>query len=128
RETRKAFIVNENHILLEADYSQVELRILAHLSEDENLINSFERDVDFHRLTASQLFNVKMDEVTPTLRRSAKAINFGIIYGMTKFGLAKRLNILEDEAENYIEQYFDQYSFVKEFIDFFHYLRKHYLI
>lgn len=117
KETRKAFIVNENHILLEADYSQVELRILAHLSEDENLINSFERDVDFHRLTASQLFNVEMDEVTPALRRSAKAINFGIIYGMTKFGLAKRLNILEDEAENYIEQYFDQYPQVKEYID-----------
>jgi len=117
RETRKAFIANENHILLEADYSQVELRILAHLSEDENLINAFEKDVDFHKLTASQLFNVKMDEVTPALRRSAKAINFGIIYGMTKFGLAQRLNILENEAENYIEQYFNRYPRVKEYID-----------
>jgi len=117
RETRKAFIVDENHILLKADYSQVELRILAHLSEDENLINAFEKDVDFHKLTASQLFNIKMDEVTPALRRSAKAINFGIIYGMTKFGLAQRLNILESEAENYIEQYFNRYPRVKEYMD-----------
>ncbi len=117
REIRKAFIADEGRILLEVDYSQVELRILAHLSEDENLINAFKQDVDFHRLTASQLFNVKMNEVTPQYRRAAKAINFGIIYGMTKFGLASRLNISEREAENYIEQYFNRYPRVREYID-----------
>jgi DNA polymerase-1 len=117
REIRKAFIADEGCILLEADYSQVELRILAHLSEDENLINAFKKDVDFHKLTASQLFNIKMNEVTPQYRRAAKAINFGIIYGMTKFGLASRLNISEGSAENYIEQYFNRYPRVRDYID-----------
>jgi len=116
REIRKAFIADRNHILLEADYSQIELRILAHLSEDEKLIHAFKQDIDFHKLTASQLFNIKMDKVTAKFRRAAKAINFGIIYGMTKFGLAQRLKISEEEAKNYIEQYFNEYPKVKEYI------------
>jgi DNA polymerase-1 len=103
--------------LLAADYSQVELRIMAHLSEDASLLKAFAEGVDVHRATASEVFGVALDEVESEQRRAAKAINFGLIYGMSAFGLAKQLNIGRYEAQDYIDVYFARYPGVKEYMD-----------
>ncbi len=118
KELRRAFIVSEpGNVFLSADYSQIELRILAHFSKDELLIKAFNEGVDIHSLTAQQIFGVKMQNITAEMRRKAKAINFGIIYGMSDYGLAKSLGISRKEAKRYIENYFSKYPRVKEFID-----------
>ena len=117
RRIRQAFIApDENHLLLDVDYSQIELRILAHLSEDENLIKAFREDGDIHTRTACAMFGVPPEFVTPELRRRAKTINFGIIYGMSPFGLAEQLGISRHEAKTLIDQYFQQYPGVKTYI------------
>ncbi|MEK6646922.1 MAG: DNA polymerase I [Candidatus Firestonebacteria bacterium] len=117
REVRKAFIPSEkNWIFISADYSQIELRFLAHISEDENLINAFKKDGDIHLRTAMEIFNLSADKVTSDMRRSAKIVNFGIIYGMSAYGLSKELNLSVGEAQNYIDNYFAKYSAVKTYI------------
>jgi DNA polymerase-1 len=103
--------------MMSADYSQIELRILAHLADDTDLINAFNSDQDIHSLTASEIFSLPYDEIDEDLRRKAKAINFGIIYGMTEFGLKSRLSISEEEARDYIKLYFSRYPKVKKYIN-----------
>jgi len=115
RRIREAFIAEPGNLILSADYSQIELRILAHLSEDPVLIQAFLNGEDVHARTASEMFGVALDDVTPELRRRAKVINFGIIYGMSGFGLAKELGIDRKEAETYITQYFTRLKRVKEY-------------
>ncbi len=118
RQIRRVFIPSdENHLILSADYSQIELRVLAHLSGDENLINSFLSGEDIHRRTASEVFGVPLDEVTSEMRRNAKAVNFGIVYGISDFGLAKDLRIPREIAAEYIGNYFKRYPAVKEYLD-----------
>ncbi|HID06821.1 MAG TPA: DNA polymerase I, partial [Armatimonadetes bacterium] len=114
---RRAFIAPSGHVLLSADYSQIELRILAHVSGDEALCNAFMHGEDIHTRTAADVFDVSMDEVTDDMRRRAKVINFGIVYGMSSFGLAQQLGISQDEAMRYIENYFNRYPKVKEYIE-----------
>ena len=104
-------------MLLAADYSQVELRIMAHLSGDEGLCEAFSRGLDVHQATASEIFSVALDKVEPDQRRSAKAINFGLIYGMSAFGLAKQLGIGRAEAQEYVERYFQRYPGVRRYMD-----------
>ncbi|MEI7616290.1 MAG: DNA polymerase, partial [Actinomycetota bacterium] len=119
KQIRKAFIPGEGYdLLLSADYSQIELRILAHLSEDEKLIEVFNNNGDIHTFTASEIFNVRPEDVSEELRRKAKAINFGIIYGMTEYGLKSRLSISEGEAKEYIQLYFSRYPKVRKYINF----------
>ncbi|MHB1275518.1 MAG: DNA polymerase I [Candidatus Humimicrobiaceae bacterium] len=119
KQIRKAFIPGKGYdMLLSSDYSQIELRILAHLSEDEKLIDVFNNNGDIHTFTAAEIFNVNIKDVTEELRRKAKAINFGIIYGMTEYGLKSRLSISEEEAKEYIHLYFDRYPKVKKYINF----------
>lgn len=119
RQIRKAFIPGKGYdLILASDYSQIELRVLAHLSGDENLLGSFNREEDIHTRTASEVFGVSYDDVDVTLRRKAKAINFGIIYGMTEYGLKSRLSISEEEAKEYIQKYFDRYPWVKKYLKF----------
>ena len=118
REIRKAFIpLKQDHVIISADYSQIELRILAHLSGDKNLKKAFEQDEDIHTYTAALIFDVKEKEVTPQMRNSAKRVNFGIIYGMSAFGLAKDLSISQEEAQEFIDKYFLRYPAVKTFMD-----------
>ena len=117
REIRKVFIPEENSIILSADYSQIELRVLAHISNDDNLIDSFRSEEDIHRRTASEVFGVPMDEVTSTMRSNAKAVNFGIVYGIGDFSLAKDLNITRKEAKTYIDAYLNRYPKVKEYLE-----------
>ncbi len=117
RKVRKAFIAPEGWQLMASDYSQIELRIMAHLSQDENLLKAFNDGVDVHSQTASQVFDTTLDEVSAEQRRAAKAINFGLMYGMSAFGLSKQLHIARKEASNYMKQYFAQYPKVKGFID-----------
>ncbi|MBL4712083.1 MAG: DNA polymerase I [Gammaproteobacteria bacterium] len=117
RRIRQAFIAPEGYKLLAADYSQVELRIMAHLSEDENLLQAFAQNIDVHRATAAEVFAVKLDDVDNEQRRAAKAINFGLIYGMSAFGLAKQLTIGRYEAQDYIDTYFARYPGVKAYMD-----------
>ncbi len=114
---RKAFIAPQDFKLISADYSQVELRIMAHLSNDHGLQYAFHHGLDIHQATAAEIFNVSLDSVTSLQRRSAKAINFGLIYGMSSFGLAKQLNIDRGAAQNYIERYFERYPGVKKYMD-----------
>lgn len=114
---RKAFIPSEGCTLVGADYSQIELRILAHLSGDENLINAFNNGDDIHRNTAARVFNLAYDAVTPLDRSRAKAVNFGVIYGMSGFGLSENLQITRKEAESYIKDYFDKHQAVKAYMD-----------
>ncbi|MGB9715522.1 MAG: DNA polymerase I [Thermodesulfovibrionales bacterium] len=114
---REAFIAEDGNILLSADYSQIELRILAHLSQDEGLIDAFRRDLDIHTRTASELFNVPFDKVNPDLRRIAKTVNFGVIYGISPFGLSETLSISREDAKKYIEQYFNRHQGVKRYIE-----------
>jgi DNA polymerase-1 len=113
---REAFIAEPGNLLLSADYSQVELRILAHLSDDQGLTDAFNKDIDIHTRTASELCNVSLDKVTPDMRRTAKTVNFGVIYGMSSFGLSEALNIDRRDAEKYIRQYFERHPGVKEYI------------
>lgn len=117
RNIRKVFISDEHCKLVDADYSQVELRVLAHMSQDENMIEAFKHDEDIHAKTASQVFNVDIKDVTSELRSAAKAVNFGIVYGKSDFGLSEELNITVKQAREYIESYFDKYYKIKEFMD-----------
>lgn len=118
RKIRGVFVADgPDHLLLSADYSQIELRILAHMSGDEKLIESFVKGEDIHARTASEVFGIPIEKVTPEMRNRAKAVNFGIIYGISDFGLAQNLNIPTKEAKEYIENYFKRYPKVKEFIE-----------
>jgi len=117
RRIRKAFAAPEGHVLLAADYSQIELRIMAHLSGDEGLQSAFAAGQDIHRATAAEVFGAELGAVTDDQRRSAKAINFGLMYGMSAFGLAKQLSVPRGEAQEYIDLYFDRYPGVKAFMD-----------
>ena len=114
---RKVFIPKEGFVFVDADYSQIELRVLAHMSKDDNLIQAYREAQDIHRITASQVFHVPFEEVTPQLRRNAKAVNFGIVYGISSFGLSQDLSITRKEAAGYIEQYFQTYPGIKAFLD-----------
>ncbi len=114
---RKVFVPKSGFVFLDADYSQIELRVLAHLSGDEMLIQAYQDAQDIHTITASQVFHVKPEEVTPLLRRNAKAVNFGIVYGISSFGLSQDLSITRKEAQEYIEQYFKTYPGIKKFLD-----------
>lgn len=117
RKIRQAFIAEDGYRLLAADYSQIELRIMAHLSEDGGLLNAFDKGLDVHKATAAEVFGVDLESVEADQRRSAKAINFGLIYGMSAFGLAKQLDIPRGEAQEYINLYFDRYPGVKNYMD-----------
>ena len=106
----------EHNIILSADYSQIELRLLAHVSGDEHLIEAFNSDIDVHTLTASKVFGVKIEDVTKDMRRKAKAVNFGIVYGQSKYGLAKNLNISNTQAQEFIDKYFESYPKIKQYM------------
>lgn len=114
---RKVFVPDEGFVFLDADYSQIELRVLAHLSDDAMLIQAYQDAQDIHTITASQVFHVAPEDVTPLLRRNAKAVNFGIVYGISSFGLSQDLSITRAEAQEYIEQYFRTYPGIKQFLD-----------
>ena len=114
---RKVFLPEEGHVFVDSDYSQIELRVLAHLSDDEKLIAAFKNGQDIHRSTASLVFDTPFDEVTDIQRRNAKAVNFGIVYGISAFGLANDLNIGRKEAQAYIDSYFEKYPKIKAFLD-----------
>jgi len=116
REIRKAFISEDGYVLVDGDYSQIELRVLAHISKDPKLIEAFYSDEDIHTKTASEVFNVPKEEVTPLLRSRAKAVNFGIIYGISDYGLSKDLNISRKEAKTYIDSYLNNYEMVKKYM------------
>ncbi len=117
RRIRKVFVAREGCVLMDADYSQIELRVLAHMSGDEELIQAYRMDQDIHRITASKVFKTPFEEVTDLQRRNAKAVNFGIVYGISSFGLSQDLSISKKEAAEYIEQYFATYPKVKEYLD-----------
>lgn len=117
RRIRQAFIAPKGYKLVAADYSQIELRIMAHLSDDAGLLTAFEKGLDVHRATAAEVFGVNLDSVTSEMRRSAKAINFGLIYGMSAFGLAKQLHIGRNEAQQYIDRYFERYPGVQRYMN-----------
>ena len=117
RQIRKVFVPAPGHLLMDADYSQIELRILAHMSGDEQLIEAYRSDEDIHKITASKVFHTPLEEVTSLQRRNAKAVNFGIVYGISSFGLSQDLSISRKEAAEYIEQYFATYPGVKAFLD-----------
>jgi len=117
RRIRQAFIAPEGQVLMAADYSQIELRIMAHLSADEGLLKAFAAEQDVHRATAAEVFEAELDDVTADQRRSAKAINFGLMYGMSAFGLGKQLGIRHGQAQEYIDLYFDRYPGVKAYMD-----------
>ncbi|MSS63371.1 DNA polymerase I [Velocimicrobium porci] len=117
RQIRKVFIPKEDYVFLDADYSQIELRVLAHMSGDKTLIKAYKEEQDIHKITASQVFHTPLNEVTGIQRSNAKAVNFGIVYGISSFGLGQDLNITRKEAEEYIKKYFETYPRVKEFLD-----------
>ena len=117
RKIREAFIAEKGNVLISADYSQIELRIMAHLSGDKNLTHAFNNNIDVHSATASEIFNISLEEVTPEHRRSAKAINFGLIYGMSAFGLTRQLGIPRHEAQAYLDTYFERYTGVRKYMD-----------
>ena len=117
RKIREAFIAEKGNVLISADYSQIELRIMAHLSGDKNLTHAFNNNIDVHSATASEIFNISLEEVTPEHRRSAKAINFGLIYGMSAFGLTRQLGIPRHEAQAYLDKYFERYTGVRKYMD-----------
>lgn len=114
---KSAFTAEEGTVLISADYSQIELRVLAHLSKDPIMIKAFKDNMDIHAATAAEIFGVDISQVTPTQRKNAKAINFGIIYGISSFGLSESANISQKEAKGFIETYFERYSVVKEYLD-----------
>ena len=117
RRIREAFVPDKGNILISADYSQIELRIMAHLSEDKNLTHAFNNDIDVHSSTASEVFGVSIEDVTKDQRRSAKAINFGLMYGMSAFGLTRQLGIARGEAQEYLDAYFARYTGVRDYMD-----------
>mgnify|MGYP005674690575 FL=1 len=117
RKIREAFVAEKGNVLISADYSQIELRIMAHLSGDQNLTHAFNNNIDVHSATASEIFDVPLKEVTTDHRRSAKAINFGLIYGMSAFGLTRQLGIPRHEAQAYLDTYFERYTGVREYMD-----------
>ncbi|MBQ9765917.1 MAG: DNA polymerase I [Lachnospiraceae bacterium] len=118
RRIRKVFVPREDYVFVDADYSQIELRVLAHMSQDANLIAAYKQDEDIHKITASQVFHIPFDEVTPEQRRSAKAVNFGIVYGISSFGLSQDIGVSRKEATEYIERYFEVYPGIKKYLDF----------
>jgi DNA polymerase I len=117
RRIRQAFIAPEGYKIVAADYSQIELRIMAHLSGDKGLLDAFSKGEDIHKATAAEVFAVSLEQVTTDLRRSAKAINFGLIYGMSAYGLAKQLGLGRSQAQEYIDLYFSRYPSVKQYMD-----------
>src|SRR3546814_94130 len=117
RRIRKAFVAPPGRKLLACDYSQIELRIMAHLSEDAGLLSAFASGADIHRATAAEVFSLKPEDVTANERRAAKAINFGLMYGMSAFGLARNLGIGRGEAQDYIALYFSRYPGVRDFME-----------
>jgi DNA polymerase-1 len=117
RRIREAFIAQPGHVIASADYSQIELRIMAHISEDEALLRAFRENLDVHRATAAEVFGVPPEQVSSEQRRYAKVINFGLIYGMSSFGLARNLGIDNTAAKNYIDRYFQRYPGVKQYMD-----------
>jgi DNA polymerase-1 len=117
RKIREAFIAKPNFSIISADYSQIELRILAHLSKDLGLIEAFKNNKDIHTITASEIFNTNIEGITSEQRRYAKIINFGLIYGMGAFGLAKTLDIARSDAQNYIQEYFNKYPTVLQYME-----------
>ena len=116
RRIREAFIPEKGNVLISADYSQIELRIMAHLSKDKNLTHAFNNNLDIHSATAAEVFGVNLEDVTQDQRRSAKAINFGLMYGMSAFGLTRQLDIPRAEAQKYLDTYFERYTGVKDYI------------
>lgn len=116
KEIRKVFVPREGNVFIDADYSQIELRLLAHFSGCKELVAAYNNDEDVHAVTASQVFGVSLGEVTPKMRRAAKAVNFGIIYGISEFGLSKNIGVSVKTAKEYIEKYFEHYSAVKEYM------------
>ena len=117
REIRRAFIAPAGSVLVDADYSQIELRLLAHLSGDEAMCEAFTLGQDIHARTAAEVYGVPLAEVTPQMRSSAKAVNFGIVYGISDFGLAKNIGVSRKEAREFIEKYFARYPRIKEYMD-----------
>jgi len=117
RQIRKVFVPEKDYIFVDADYSQIELRVLASMSGDEKLIDAYRQAKDIHRITASQVFHVPFDEVTPLMRRNAKAVNFGIVYGISAFGLSQDLGISRQEASDYIERYYETYPGIRSFLE-----------
>jgi DNA polymerase-1 len=117
RQIRQAFIAAEGYQLVAADYSQIELRLMAHLSQDERLLEAFKQGEDIHKATAAEVFGIPLAEVTHDQRRNAKAINFGLLYGMSAFGLAKQINASRSEAQTYIDLYFSRYTGVKRYME-----------
>ncbi len=117
RRIRKVFIPQEGCIFMDADYSQIELRVLAHMSDDRQLIEAYKMDEDIHRITASKVFHTPFEDVTDLQRRNAKAVNFGIVYGISSFGLSQDLSITPKEAKVYIDEYFKTYPGIKKFLD-----------
>lgn len=111
------FVADNNCKLIDADYSQIELRVLAHMSKDENLLLAYRENLDIHTMTASKVFNIPLDEITADIRSRAKEVNFGIVYGMSDYGLSETLKIPRKTAKLYIEQYFEKYPGVKEYMD-----------
>lgn len=117
KQLRAAFVPMDGYVFADADYSQIELRILAHIADDKELLTAYREGRDIHSITASKVFNVPLDEVTPLLRRNAKAVNFGIVYGISSFGLSQDLDISKKEAAEYIEQYFETFPGIKKYLD-----------
>jgi len=117
RRIREAFVPEKGNVLISADYSQIELRIMAHLSKDKNLTHAFNNNLDVHSATAAEVFSVSLDNVTQEHRRSAKAINFGLMYGMSAFGLTRQLDIPRAEAQKYLDTYFERYTGVKDYME-----------
>lgn len=117
KEIRKAFVANDGCVLMSADYSQIELRMLAHMADEHEMIDAFNHNIDIHTKTAMQIFDVGIDEVTSNMRRSAKTVNFGIVYGQSDFGLSEQLGISRKEAHEFIEKYFASYPNIKQFMD-----------
>ena len=117
RMIRKAFVPEKGNVLISSDYSQIELRLIAHIANERNLIRAFLEGIDIHSATASEVFNIPLNDMTPEIRRNAKAINFGIIYGISAFGLAKQLNISRTESSEFIKAYFSKYPSIKDYMD-----------
>ena len=117
KKLREVFKPNEKSIFVDADYSQIELRVLAHISGDKNMIEAFNNNEDIHKQAASKVFNIPIEDVSKELRSKAKAVNFGIVYGISDFGLAEQIGVSRKEAKLYIEQYLQKYNGIKDFMD-----------